>query len=206
MHVALAMPNWITGIVGLVKTENEQNCERACELIYYTCYIPEFDFVKIPIAKRGCTLRVLKECINKQMFSIKLVYADPYKAVNELCTRYRINRLQVIDSAYKAILKYLVKIGEITTTDTVIVDEELGQYLSALLEVHPNVTSRPDSACVKVARLVASIPDVASLLSSTRGKRRFRIGVEEIEVEVVDIHDMVLRDVEDRIKGILYAN
>ncbi len=206
MHIALAMPNWITGIVGLVKTESEDKCRDACELIYYTCYIPEFDFVKIPVAKRGCTLRVLKSCIERNMFSVKLVYADPYRAVNELCTKYRVNRLQVVDSAYRAILKYLVKLGEISTIDDVIVDEELGQYLSAMLEIHQNVRSYPDSSCVKIAKLVASIPDVASFVSSARDRRRFRIGTEEIEIEILDIHDMILREVEDRIRGILYAN
>ncbi len=206
MHVALAMPNWITGIVGLVKTDDLSKCREACELIYYYCYITDYDFIKIPPAKRGCTLRIFRTCIEKGLFTTKLVYADPYRAVNELCTKHRINRLQVIDAAFTAILKYLIKMGEINCEDNVIVDEELGNYIDYLRKVHDRVSVDNDSPIVKLAKLVASIPDVATSVSASPRKRCFKISDEFIEIDIVDIHDLVMRDVEDRIRSILMSN
>ena len=192
------MPNWITGFIGLVKAESESQVEETVLLIYYTCYVPSFDMVKIPVAKRACVISALRRALEKYRPEIRLVYADPYGAVNRACTRYKVNRNLVLPHAFKVIFQALRDRGLLSEHYRIYVDSELTRYINELREVVSAQVEpgRDDSSPVKLATLIASIPDVSQVEYRCRHYYTFRVRGETIDIPLEDIHEHVYRCVE----------
>ncbi len=196
MIVGLALPNWITGFIGVARSQSEKQLEEVVNTVHYMCYVPSFDMVKIPVAKRACVIYALRSSINRYSVEIKLVYADPYGVVNRVCTEFKVNRNLIFPEAFKAVFQELKARELITDYDKVCIDLELSKYVQQLREVASSeISIEEDSPPVKLAMLVASIPDVAQIEYKGKTRYTFRIRGETIDIDLVDIRDIVCRHV-----------
>ncbi len=197
MIAGLAMPNWVTGLVGLARAEDEEHVSEIVDRIYYTCYVQCFDMAAILPAKRTCVVRVLREALTQHRVSIKLVYADPYGIVNKVCTELRVNRNLVFPQAFKTLFRALREQGLLSNVRKVYLDRELSRYIQCAKEIlqDSNVEFREDSPFVRLATLAASILDVSQTEYRREGKYVLRVGDEYIELELVDIYGTIYDDV-----------
>jgi len=193
------MPSWSSGFVGACYGD-EPDIEDIVEYVRSYCYVDTLDLVKVAKFKRTCIIRGVRRKTENRKVKLILIHVDIYGIVNELCTKYHINRLEILPELYNMLLEIPMRIG---LHGDIYVDSEIGEHLS---EDRKRAVKISDTlAPVQVARFVASLPESSQCTKAESNLRTFSIDSEEITVEFYDfkkeLYDKAMSIVRVKLSG-----
>ncbi len=201
MTTGIAMPSWSSGFIGVVKGSLEI-FDEIFEYVKSYCYIDDLDLVKVPKYKRTCVIRGVRRILDKytEVVDRVLIYVDIYGVLNELCTKYGVNRMLLLSKAYTYTIQILTNLNIIN--DELFLDSEFGSHISNLNNLKISITD--EYSIVKVARFIASLPEVCQCSASDKYSRKFSLDSEEFIVRFYDIKDILYRKILEDISNILH--
>ncbi|NPA99749.1 MAG: hypothetical protein GXO10_00045 [Crenarchaeota archaeon] len=180
MIVGIAMPSWSSGFVGICYGDLE-TFENIIDYVRSYCYVDTLDLVRVERFKRTCVIRGVRRTSEGRNVRLILTLVDIYGIVNELCTRYRINRLEILPELYDMLLDIPQKMG---LYGDIYVDNEIGEKVSD--KRRSKVIIVEESGPVQVAKFVASLPESCQCVEAVDNYRVFALDSEEIRVEFYD--------------------
>ncbi|NPA70641.1 MAG: hypothetical protein GXO26_07515 [Crenarchaeota archaeon] len=180
MIVGIAMPSWSSGFIGICYGDLE-TFENIVDYVRSYCYVDTLDLVKVQKFKRTCVIRGVRRSIEGKNVRLILTFVDIYGIVNELCTKYHINRLEIIPELYDMLLDIPQKIG---LYGDIYVDSEIGERISD--KRRSKVIILEEAGPVQVAKFVASLPETCQCTKAEDKYRVFSLDTEDIRVEFYD--------------------
>ncbi len=192
------MPSWSSGFVGACYGELK-NMRDAIEYVKSYCYVDTLDLVKVAKFKRTCIIRGVKRSTENNIRLI-LIYADIYGIVNEICTKYHINRLEILPELYDTIIEIPHRLG---LYGEIYVDSEIGERLS--VNKRRTVKISDSAEPVEIAKFVASLPELCQCSEADEKYRTFTLGEESVRVEFYDfkkdLYDKAMSIVRVKLSG-----